>query len=86
MTAIATECRVCPKGIVACAHMDGRVVWLVDSKNAGDNICFWHWQVWGPIPLPQGAFTHYVGGLHTDFLPEAKAEFECRCALLRAEA
>ena len=95
MTTIATECPVCPKGIVACTHFDDMVVWLVDLDEAIAHTFPWlgeRWQAIGPgtpddscgcgvkhITM-EGSYTI------TDSLPDAEAEYERRCALLRAEA
>ena len=93
-------CPVCPKGIVSCAHLGDRVVWLDDAyveSNGGHagRATPWsgeRWHVVGPAavvlecgcgkehPTLPGPF------FLTDSLPEAEAEYERRCALLRAEA
>ena len=95
MTTIATECRVCPKGIVSCAHLGDRVVWLADPSRCVQHITTSlmrsMWNVLGP-KVPERC---ECGVDHTtmpgpsfpaDSLADAKAEFERRCALLRAEA
>ena len=96
MTTIATECPRCPKGIVSCAHLGDRVVWLVDTR-----VLQLHdigvrpieiWSVAGPSPARQCPcpIKHIVLFIEdqptdrTDSLPEAEAEYERRCALLRA--
>ena len=96
MTAIATECTACPKGIKMCAHLGDRVVWLGDRElvpsRTGHSISDIRWTILGPaltkwcpcesehLVMPRSK------PITTDSLPDAKAEFERRCALLRAEA
>ena len=97
MTTIATECPVCPKGIVACAHLDGRVVWLVDEYLYPDHegyISTWRgerWNVHGPDTPEQCVCSTDHVTMPTPWykgnsLADAEAEYELRCALLRAEA
>ena len=96
MTTIATECNQCPESIISCAHMDGRVVWLVDQPlgkpHATGRPSVYHWAVEGPdAPSKCGCGADHVviwepEGYLTDSLPDAEAEYERRCALLRAEA
>ena len=97
MTTIATECNVCPKGVVACAHLDGKVVWLVDYGLLMLHDTQWRpgerWGIRGPSPLQQCVcevdhivLTETTVVTRTDSLPDAEVEFERRCALLRAEA
>ena len=92
MTTIATECNVCPKGIVRCTHMDGRVVWLVDGYlfPSHDGWPGWNgtrWGVQGP-DIPEKCICgadhcvmEFVFG--TDSLADAEAEFRRRERLLR---
>ena len=95
MTTIATECNRCPKGIVRCTHLDGRVVWLVDEylfethdgQPSWDGVRFAAQGPGVPERCPLGC--EHVGLPYTsgtDSLPDADAEYERRCALLRAEA
>ena len=96
MTTIATECPVCPEGIVRCAHLGDRVVWLGDSYAAVPHAdVSWlgeRWAIAGPSVPEQCscAADHTVAEIInprlTDSLPDAEAEYERRCALLRAEA
>ncbi|KKM13919.1 hypothetical protein LCGC14_1711350 [marine sediment metagenome] len=94
-------CR-CPQGIVRCAHLGDRVVWLVDSKiptgHRPANLIIWEvmytrWGVAGPGTLGQcscmaGHRTMISGRTyhHINSLADAEAEFERRCVLLRSEA
>ena len=96
MTTIATECTACPPGIKMCAHLDGRVVWLAENRrlieHQGITTSTQRWSVFGPKTIGQCGcpVDHVVMAWHliypTDSLPDAEAEFERRCALLRAEA
>ena len=98
MTTIATECPVCPKGIKACAHLGDMVVWLAETtdmprhaRNPQQRMKIWG--IVGPNKLTQCVCSanHIVNGVDasvtsTDSLADAEAEYERRCALLRAEA
>ena len=94
MTKIATECPVCPKkGIVSCAHLGDRVVWLTDTQAVVQHevpaIASQRWHVAGPRALVQCpcSVEHTVMDWHlifrTDSLPDAEAEFRRRERLLR---
>lgn len=85
----------CPKGIVACTHLDGRVVWLAEEDR-----CIQHadsraestgnrWTVLGPhVPKACSCLADHLTmpppWFPTDSLAEAEVEYERRCALLRA--
>lgn len=99
MTAVGLEqreCPVCPAGIKMCAHLDGRVVWLTDNKAAAPHSGNYtdieeRWCVTGPnVPVPCRCGSGHIAVPNkplcyvTDSLAEAEAEYERRCALLRA--
>ena len=98
MTTIATECPACPEGIVSCAHLGDRVVWLLDKRQVvphedGRDTSTERWCATGPAQAGRcricstGHIVLHGGNWHrTDSLPDAEAEYERRCALLRAEA
>ncbi len=86
----------CPQGIVRCAHLDDRVVWLddayVESSGGHAGRSPWdgeRWHVVGPgtviLKCDCGKDHPTLPGsfIVTDSLADAEAEFERRCALLR---
>ena len=98
---LGAECK-CPEGIIKCAHLGDRVVWLGDHKQAMPHdtgrTAMNRWGVLGPSKAEQCPCSakHLVvadeeagwaiGYYNTDSLAKAEAEFERRTELLRSEA
>lgn len=84
-------CTMCPLGVVACAHYDGKMVWLGDARlckpHASEPYLGPRWRVSGPnttmtCPCYSGHTVMDGPEFITDSLPAAEAEFEAQAAQL----